>query len=189
MDGLSGRPGNGPATATSFTGNLIVGSVFGVKQGGLWISGYYWWVPNSGGDTAAGQKFALWQVTNSGGKLIPNTTVTAGTLTAGAWNSVALAAPLLLTPEAAGAATTYGAVYMAATGKNFTSGFPETKNQFGASQTYAAGITNGPLFGFSSTGGSAAAGGSGGWSPQMPFSQASADPSVVMPGLNDSDAN
>jgi len=188
MDGASGRPGNGPGTATSYAGNLVVGTMFCVTQGGLWLEGYYWWVPGSGGDTASGQKFALWQLASSStGSLVPGGTVTAGALTAGAWNYIALPAPLLLAPSAS---NSYGAVYMATTGKVFTGGFPETKNQFSATQPFAAGITNGPLTAPSSSGGSAAAGSAYSWTkPQCPYSASFSDPTAGMPGANDSDAN
>jgi hypothetical protein len=189
MDGASGRPGSGPSTATSYSGALVVGCVFGVSQGGLWLDGYWWWVPASGGDTASGQVFALWQVTGtSAGTLIPGSAATAGALTAGAWNFVPLTTPLLLSPYATATATTYGAVYCAVTGKTFTSGFPETKNQFGSGDPYSAGISNGPLTGFSSASGSLPAGGSGGWLVQQPFGIAS-DPTANFPTQNDNDAN
>lgn len=181
---------SGPAVGTAYAGNLIVGCVFGVTSGGKWLTGYWWWVPGTNGDTASGQKFALWQVTAVGvGTLVPNSTVLAGALTAGAWNFVPLPAPLLLTPFATSGAFTYGCAYVAATGKVFTSGFPETKSQFAAAEPFAAGITNGPLFAFSSLTGSAPAGGSSGWSPQMPFTIAASDPAVALPGTNDTDAN
>lgn len=191
MDGIGGRPGSGPASGTSYAGNLVCGCAFGVTAGGLWFEGYYWWPPVTNGDTASGQKFALWQVDNGtgAGHLVPGSAVTAGALTAGQWNFVPLATPLLLSPCAAAAATTYGAVYLAATGKVFSSGFPETKNQFGTGDPYAAGITNGPLTGFSSISGSNPAGGSSGWLAQMPFSVGGSDPTLVYPAASDSDAN
>jgi hypothetical protein len=187
MDGQSGRPGNGPASGTSYSGALVVGTMFCVSAGGLWFEGFWWWVPSANGDTASGQKFCLWQLSSaSNGLLVPNSTVTAGTLTAGAWNYVPLATPLLLSPSAS---NSYGAIYLAATGKTFTSGFPETKNQFGSGDTYSAGITNGPLIAPSSSSGSAAAGSAFSWTkPQCPYTVAS-DPTVDMPGQNDSDAN
>jgi hypothetical protein len=189
MDGLSGRPGNGPSTGVAYAGNLVVGNAFGVTTGGLWLTGYRWWVPSTNGDTGSGQKFCLYQITGtSAGTIVPGSTVTAGALSAG-WNVVSLSSPLSLTPFGAGSATTYGCAYMACTGKVFSSGFPETKNLFGAAETYAAGITNGPLTAFSSTGGTLPVGGSGGWVPQMAFTTSISDPAVGMPTLNDSDAN
>lgn len=190
MDGASGRPGNGPTTGTSYGGNLVVGSVFGVTTGGLWLEGYYWWPPGTNGDIASGQKFALWQVVSTGvGPLVPNSTVTAGALTANSWNFIPLPTPLLLSPMATGSSFTYGCVYMAATGKVFANGFPETKNQFGTGDPYAGGITNGPLTGFSSISGSVPAGGSLGWIANMPYTVGGSDPSVNYPATNDSDAN
>jgi hypothetical protein len=188
MDGTSGRPGNGPASGTSYSGNLIVGTMFCVSEGGLWLEGYWWWVPGTNGDTASGQEFCLWQLSSaSNGLLVPNSTVTAGTLTANTWNYIALATPLLLSPSAS---NSYGAIYLAATGKVFSSGFPETKNQFGTGDTYSAGIVNGPLIAPSSNSGSAAAGSVYGWSkPQCPYTAAGSNPTLDMPGQNDNDAN
>jgi hypothetical protein len=191
MDGAGGRPGNGPAAGTAYAGNLVVGCPFGVTQGGLWLNGYYWWVPSSNSDTASGQKFALWQVDSGtgAGHHVTGSNVTAGALTAGAWNFIALTPPLLLSPYGAASATTYGAVYVATTGKVFTGGFPETKNQFGTGDPYAAGISNGPLTGFSSLSGSAPVGGSAGWLAVQPYTIAASDPTTVYPATNDSDAN
>ena len=182
MDGASGRPGVGssgtqpPASGTAYSGNYLAGLVFKVTSGSLWLSGYHWYVAASGQDTnpAGGTKFALWQIWgNSQQTFVPGSTVTSGTLTAGAWNFVALATPLLLAQ---------GAVYEAAIGYVAASGFPLTANQFGASQPYSAGITNGPLHAYGSSTGSDP-------TPftrvQMPFSTAGNDPAVIMPGLND----
>ena len=70
--------------------------------------------------------------------------------------------------------------YVAATGYVSTAGFPDTKNQFGASDPYASGITNGPLTAYSS--GSALTG-----MAQMPFGTGGSDPSLIMPNVNDDD--
>src|SRR5271156_382259 len=145
MDGLSGRPGVGssgprpPSAGLSYSGDYLAGIVFNVTEGGLWFEGYYWWVPSTVSQTGA-QKFALWQETSPGGggsgELVPGSVVTSGTLTAGQWNYVALTTPLLLTANIP---------YVAATGFVCTTGFPDTQNQFGSSDPYASGITNGPL--------------------------------------------
>jgi hypothetical protein len=162
--------------------------MFDVTQGGLWFEGYWWWVCASGQDTTPA-KCALWQVTGGSSEVIvPGSVVTSGTLTAGQWNFVPLSAPVPLAPCSA---QSYGAVYLAAVGYSASDGFPETKNQFGSGGTYSAGITNGPLNAPSSSSGSAAAGSAfGGWAkPQMAYTVAGSDPSVIMPGQNDSDAN
>ena len=188
MDGVAGRPGNGPAAGTSYSGPYIAGVMFDVTTGGTWFGGYWWWVAASGQDTTP-VKCALWQITGSSSQaLVPGSVVTSGTLTAGQWNYIPLPVPLLLAPCAA---QSYGALYLAAVGYTATSGFPETKNQFGAGQPYSGGITNGPLNAPSSITGSAQAGSAfGGWTkPQMAFTTAGSDPSVLIPGANDSDAN
>jgi len=178
---------SGPASATPYSGPYVAGITFDVITGGQWFEGYWWWVCASGQDTAAGQKFALWQlISGSSGSVVPGSVVTAGAFTPGQWNFVPVATPLLLAPCAA---DSYGAVYLAATGKMITTGFPQITAQFGSGDPYSAGIVNGPLVAPSSSGGSAPAGGAFGWTkPQMPFSVAGSDPSVIMPGTNDSDA-
>lgn len=182
MDGASGRPGVGssgtqpPSAGTSYSGDYEAGLAFQVTSGGLWFGGYYWWVPATGGQTGA-QKFALWQLTGgAAGTLVAGGTVTSGTLTAGQWNYVPLATPLLLTP---------GVAYCAATAFACTTGFPDTKNQFGSTDPYAAGITNGPLMAYSSLTGSAAV--PGDWLAQSPYSTATADPATQLPATNDDD--
>ena len=65
---------------------------------------------------------------------------------------------------------------MAVTG--FSGGFPNTANQFGGGDPYSAGITNGPLFAYSDSSGSAG-------SPTMEqgvFSTAGTDPTANLPG-------
>ncbi len=178
MDGVSGRPGVGssgtqpPSAGTSYSGNYQTGLVFQVTQGGIWLQGYWWWVPSTVSQTGA-QAFCLWQVyNNGGGTLVPNSSVTSGTLTAGAWNYVALATPIMLSPEFA---------YVATTAFNCTTGFPLTTNQFGSGDPYVSGITNGPLFAFPS--GAAASGGM----CQMPLDTATSDPTTNMPSANDHD--
>jgi hypothetical protein len=177
-DGASGRPGTGssgtqpPATAASYTGSYIAGQVFEVTSGGLWLQGYRWWVPGTNGNTAA-QKFALRNIYVAGSAaLVPGGTVTSGTLTAGAWNTVMLPVPILLTPNIP---------YLACTGLTSTSpaGFPDTVNQFGATQPYASGVTNGPLHHYGNSDGAGAAN----WALD-PFSTAGSDPTVTTPVTN-----
>jgi hypothetical protein len=142
FDGTAGRPGVGssgtqPPGLTSYTSTPFqAGTIFSVLAGGMWHDGYWWWVP-AGGDTAP-QKFCLWQQYGTGTTraVIPGTTVTSGTLTAGAMNYVPLAAPVQLA---------IGTLYIAATGWQPAHGFPDSQNQFGPGQPYAGGITNGPL--------------------------------------------
>jgi hypothetical protein len=182
MDGASGRPGVGssgtqpPSAGTSYTGSYIAGLVFNVGAGGLWFEGYWWWVPLTVSQVTA-QEFALWQETSAGGggggTLVPGSVVTSGVLTAGQFNYTALATPLLLAANIP---------YVAVTGYSSITGFPSTKNQFGGSDPYPAGITNGPLSAYAS--GSALTG-----MAQMPFSVAGSDPSLTFPNINDADDN
>ena len=170
MDGSSGRPGNGPSAATSYQGDYLAGTVFQVTAGNFWFEGFWWWVCNSGQQTGP-QSFGLWQVDNtSAGLLIVGTTVTSGTLTAGAWNYIPLSTPIPLSP---------GIPYVAGTGYISTSGFPKTDSQFGSGDTYSAGITNGPLTAYSSTSGSAPAPNK--WVDQGLFGTAYSDPTENMP--------
>jgi hypothetical protein len=158
---------NGPATPVSYSGPFISGVVFGVTKGGCWLDGYWWWVCGSGQSTSA-QKFALWQTYDGNhGNLVPGSVVTSGSLTAGQWNFVHLAAPLPLA---------IGATYVASTG--FTGSFPDTNGQFGSGGPFSAGIVNGPLTAYSDASGTLP-------SPfntaQGVFSVAGNDPTATMP--------
>jgi hypothetical protein len=123
--------------------------VIEVTQGGMWLDGYRWWVCGSGQSTAA-QKFALWQVTGANsGVLVANSTVTSGTLNAGAWNLVTLPSPIPLA---------IGTSYCACTG--FSNSFPDSDtggagtgitDSYGTGGGHSAGIVNGPLTAFSDT--------------------------------------
>lgn len=193
LDGAAGRPGVGssgtqpPAAGSAFAGAYIAGTMFDVTQGGLWFQGYYWWVAVSGQDTApaGGFKCALWQLSSgSAGIVVPGSVVTQATMQQG-WNFIPVPTPLLLTPCFS---DSWGSVYLAAIGYTAAAGFPNTKNQFGATEPYSGGITNGPLRGPSSSGGTAAAGRLFSWvKPQMPFTTAGSDPSTIMPAQNDVD--
>jgi hypothetical protein len=165
----------GPATAVSYSGPFEAGVVFAVTSGGCWLDGYWWWVCGSGQSTSP-QKFALWQTYNGQqGSVVSGSVVTSGTLTAGQWNFVPLSPSLPLA---------IGATYIASTG--FSGGFPDTNNQFGSGQPYAAGIVTGPLTAYSDTSGSLP-------SPfknqQGTFSVASTDPTAAMPAYGSSSSN
>ena len=165
----------GPSTAVSYTGPFEAGLVFAVTSGGCWLDGYWWWVCGSGQSTSP-QPFALWQnYSGQQGTVVPGSTVTSGTLTAGQWNFVPLTKKLPLA---------LGATYVAATG--FSNGFPDTNDQFGSGQPYAAGIVSGPLTAFSDASGSNP-------SPfntaQGTFSVASTDPTANMPIYGSSSSN
>ena len=165
----------GPATAVNYSGSFEAGVVFGVTSGGCWLDGYWWWVCGSGQSTSP-QKFCLWQTYNGQqGSVVPGSVVTSGTLNAGAWNFVPLAAKLPIA---------IGATYVAATG--FSGGFPDTNSQFGSGQPYAAGIVNGPLTAYSDSSGSLP-------SPfkndQGVFSVAGTDPTASMPIYGSSSSN
>jgi hypothetical protein len=179
MDGLSGRPGNGPGSPSAYSGNFTAGIIWKVTANALWLSGYYLWVP-AGGDTGA-RKFCLWQLANPAVNqvLVPAGTVSSGTLTAGQWNFVPLPAPIGLSGSVA---------YVACYGYVATNGFPETQNQFGSGDTYSAGITNGPLFAYSDQGGSAPEPFSSNYNQGL-FGTSTSDPTVTMPATGDVHAN
>jgi hypothetical protein len=175
MDGVSGRPGVGssgtrpPAAGTTYSGNYMAGLAFQVTQGSTGFQGYCWWVAASNQDTAA-LKFALWQITgNQVASLVPGSVVTSGALTAGQWNYVPLSVPLALSAYIP---------YLAVIGGVFTTGFPDTANQFGAAEPYVAGITNGPLFAYTSGGAADQF-----W-PQQPYTTAASDPATAFPSTN-----
>ncbi len=141
----------------------------------MWFEGYWWWVCPTRQPTSP-QKFALWNVTGQGpATLIPGSVVASGTLTAGQWNWVPLSVPFPLA---------VGTCYNACTG--FTGSFPNTNDQFGSGNQYAAGIVNGPLSAYSDTGGSLP-------TPyttnQGVFGVQGTDPSVNMPLSGSNSAN
>jgi hypothetical protein len=150
MDGASGRPGVGssgtqpPSSVTSTSGGWLLGTIFSVTGQMGWLNGYWHWVPGNGDTTA--RKFALWnRYSTSAQNLVTDSTVTSGTMTLGAFNYVPLATPIQLAP---------GALYVAACGWTVTTGIPVSSGQFGSGDPYAAGITNGPLSGWSAISGS-----------------------------------
>ena len=111
--------------------------------------------------------------------LVPSSTATSGTLTAGAWNYIPLASPIQVAP---------GAQYVAATGWTAVHGFPITNSQFSSGGPYSAGITNGPINAF----GDPTAGGTNGPNYNMyqgVFSTAGNDPTVNMPNGGSSSSN
>jgi Domain of unknown function (DUF4082) len=170
MDGVGGRPGNGPSAAVSYSGDFLAGTAFQVTADNLWLEGFWWWVCDSGQQTGA-QSFTLWQVDNTDqGMLVPHSAVTSGTLTAGTWNYIALATPIALSR---------GIPYVATTGYNSTLGFPNTNGQFGPGATYSAGIANGPLMAYSDTTGSAPSPNK--WIAQGLFGVGTSDPTAQMP--------
>lgn len=180
MDGLSGRPGTGPGVS-AYSGNFIAGIMWKVTANGMWLDGYWHWVP-AGGDTGA-RKFALWQLTDTTHgvfqALVPAATVTSGTLTANQWNYVPLPAPIGLS----------GSVpYVACYGYVASAGFPDTQNQFGAGQPYAAGIANGPLFAYSEPGASAPEPFTSDYHQGL-FSTAGSDPATTFPATADVASN
>lgn len=175
---------NGPASSVSYSGPFIAGVLWRVTQGGMWLAGYDWWVP-AGGDTGA-QKFCLWSVTGAGaGTLIPAATVTSGTLTAGAWNTVTLSSPVPLS---------IGATYLVCTGWSAVAGFPDSDTGgagTGAADSYGtgghtAGITQGPLLAFSDAASSKP---DPMGNAQGVFSTADTDPAAVMPVTGSNSGN
>ena len=140
---------SGPSSPVSYTGNILTGVLFKVTQGGMFFSGYYKWVAT--GEDTTSRKFALWEINGNGtGVHIPAADVTSGTLTANAWNFVALSVPIPLSIGTAYNATTGWA---AVSGHGFSDS-DTTGAGTGATDSYGtgghtAGITNGPLFAYS----------------------------------------
>ena len=172
MDGASGRPGNGPGSVTSTSGDWLIGTQFSVTGQMMWMDAYRLWVPSDGDTTA--RKFALWNTTGSSTEvLVPGSVVTSGTMTPGAWNVVNLGTPIQLAP---------GTQYVAACGWTVVTGISITANQFDTGDPYAAGITNGPLTGWSAGTGSNPYPVAGSFGGQQVFSNSlGSDPSAAMP--------
>jgi hypothetical protein len=128
----------GAFTVDSGTNDL--GMQFSVTQPGCTLTGYYIWIPVGGDTIGSSFKMQLFSTTNgTSGSLVANSTVTySGTLTAGAWNFIALP-----TPPALSVGTVYTVV------RTYS---PAVSNSYGATASYwttggagAAGITNGPI--------------------------------------------
>jgi hypothetical protein len=177
MDGVNGRPGiassgtQPPAAGTSNGSNQVNGVSFYVTQGGMWFQGYWYYCCASGQSTSPAS-FALWTFSESNdtGYVLKGTTVTSGTLTAGAWNWVPLPTPVQL--------GIYG-IYIAAVGVPSGAGFPDSAAQFGNGNPYSAGITSGPLRAFSAVG--AGTNPTPGFVSQSPTTTAGSNPAVNMP--------
>lgn len=192
MDGVDGRPGVGssqttpPADVNDYQGPFQAGIVFAVTQPAMWFEGFWWWVP-SNGDTSP-QGFALWSIwIDDGGAESAESTlvasVTSGTLTAGEFNYIPLSSPLPITIGVA-QGTYLGGAYVATTAWTASAGFPDTGSQFGSGDTYADGITNGPLVTYGVTNCPSGIGPSGG----SVYSTGGDDPFTADPPLG-SDAN
>jgi len=175
MDGVSGRPGVGssgtqpPASSTAYGGTLVIGTLFKVTTGTIFLEGYWFYRADSSQSSAA-QTFCLWTATwdGSNGFLVPGSPVTSGTLSIG-WNYVPYATPIPLSQ---------GLVYRGQTG--LSGNFPQSVNQFGGGKPYAAGITNGPLTAYSDSDGSAVSPGNA--QRQCGYDTTSADPTVKYAG-------
>jgi len=175
MDGLSGRPGNGPASVTGTSGGWLIGTQISVLGQMMWLDAYRLWVPANGDTTP--RKFALWNTTTTTAEtLVPGSVVTSGTLTLGAWNVVRLPVPIQLAP---------GTQYVPSCGWNVTTGISVTSNQFDFGQPFGSGITNGPLVGWSAGTGAnpyPVTGTAAGLGGQQVFSNAlGSDPAAAMP--------
>lgn len=155
----------------------MAGVAFEVTEGGCWLEGYWWWVNDgSPAQPTAPQKFSLWSAySQNNGILISSSVVTSDDLTAGQWNYVPVEAPVQLA---------IGTTYVAAAGVNGS--FPNTNDQFGPGDPYAAGIVNGPLTGYSDQGGSRPAFYN---LPQGVFTTAGGDVSLIMPNGGSGSAN
>jgi len=172
---------NGPSAAIGNGSNpFISGTSFGLKGGGNWLYGYWWWCCNTGQSTSPA-KAALWSPSptahgGTGDVVIPASVATSGNLTPGAWNYIPLAQPIQLAPSFDPNSSVNGSAYIASVG--FTGGFPDTSSYWGSGQPGAAGIVSGALVAYSAPSGSVAAPYS---LSQGLFSQAGSDPSVSMP--------
>lgn len=172
---------SGPASPSAFSGSFISAMGFTLSKGGCFFTGYFWWVCGTGQATAP-VKCALWSVTTNSpsGVLVPGSVVTSGTLTAGAWNFIPLAAPIPLAPGLDPTTSTNGSAYVAAVGCNGS--FPDTNGFWGTGGPGIGGIAQGPLFAYSglASGGGTAPGPFG--IPQGLFTVSESDPSAGMPG-------
>lgn len=144
MDGASGRPGVGssvtqPPSTSNSGGPLCFSLSFEVTQPGLFVNGYYVWRADSSQQATADA--ALWKLTgHNTGALVASSHVAFSGMTVGQFNFGQLASPILLTAN-----TAYAIVV------GYPGNFPRTTAQFaGNKNPYGTGITNGPLFVYSS---------------------------------------
>ena len=180
---------NGPSAAVSYSGDLLCGVQFCVTAE-AWFQGYWWWVCPAGQSTDP-VKCALWLCPNAedtpgAPQLVAGSVVTSGNLTAGQWNWIPLPAAI---PLSLGGSTGMTppisaiglAVYTAAIGVNGS--FPDTNHSYGSGDTYANGITNGPLTAYSQPSGTMPIppGGYSGGGNGI-FTTDASDPSLVCPG-------
>jgi hypothetical protein len=177
---------NGPSSPVPYTGNILVGVLFRVTQGGMWFTGYWKWVAT--GEDVTARKFALWHVDGAGtGTLLPAATVTSGTLTAGQWNFVALSTPIQLSIGSTyNACTGWAAVTLHGFSDSDTTGAGTGAADSYGSGGHTSGITSGPLFAFSDQGFSAP---DPFGNPQGVFSTAGTDATVNMPFTGSNNGN
>lgn len=170
------HPGtSGPSSGTSFASAFTYGIQFKVTASGHHLAGYYLWVQAGTNPNPTGARICtLYTFVANAWSVVSGSTVTSGTLTTG-WNLVSLGSPVSLVS---------GQPYEACAGQ--TGNFNETDNQFGSGDPFSAGITNGDLFAYSDSGGSAAPPTFVG---QCLFGTGSADPTVSQPLTSFNSAN
>jgi hypothetical protein len=167
---------DGPMTATPNASPLVAGTEFEVTREAMFCIGFWIWVCPGGGQAASAQQFALWKVTGAAtGTLVAGSQITSGPLFTGGWNCVRFAAPLPLVQWAP---------YRAATG--FTGPYPSTPGSWSTGGTYAGGVVNGPLVGYSDITGSLP---DHYGSNQSALAAGSSDPTAVYPSTGTSGSN
>jgi Domain of unknown function (DUF4082) len=174
--GVNGNGANGPGSSLGLSAAWVAGLLFEVTQPGCLLAGYGQWRADS--SQAASAPCALWQATGAGtGTLVANSAATITGMAIGTWTYVSLATPILLT---------VGTVYKAAVAFTSNNG-PWQANMFGGgTDTYKAGVTNGPLTIFSANGGINADVYADG---QGTFNQNQSDPAAAYPTSVFSDSN
>jgi len=130
--------------ATADTGAFQAGTIWETTADAIWLDGYRWPVAASG-QQLTGYTFAIWQPIDATHQtLVPGSAVSSsGSLTAGAYNTVLLPAPIGLSKLVP---------YTVVCGFTSSTGFPFLASQFGSGQPLDGGITNGPLFAWSDGG-------------------------------------
>lgn len=141
--GVNGNGADGPASSTSYGGDIVEGLLIQVTASGQELVGYgYWRADSEQSDSAS---FALWETIDYGaGTLVAGSEASISGMTTGAWNYVSLATPIALTE---------GQEYKAQVG--VTGNFLFSPGAFGADDPYTDGITEGDLFAFSDAVGNA----------------------------------
>lgn len=173
---------NGPSSVAAYNGPFIGAVQFSLTNTSF-FDGFWFWVCPTGQSTAS-VKCCLHVITEPVGggtnvyTVVPGSTVSSGTLTAGAWNFIGLTNPIPLS---------VGLIYQASVGFTSVGGFPDNAGQW-STGTYLNGIVNGPLNAYGVSSGTDPAPGAL-FSTNGFFTTAGTDPTTTSPPYSNNGDN